>query len=390
MTATVRGTVAKRSQSTPAEIAVAEMKKKITGHLGWFENVVPSHIDAKWFMSLCLGAINRGSDELVRALVDAPDSFLWAASECARKGLVPGETYYFVPFRNNTDKQRGPYYQVTGITGYTGEIEMIYRSGGVISVHYAAVRARDRFRWQPNLMELPEHHIAGQGVTAELREQLGDELVAAMLEQEGLAGGLEERGPLTGVYAYAKLAGGGYSQPAVLGRAAVMRRRASAKTQQFWGPAWPKEGRDNEKMWLKSAIHELYPGVPHSTEYVTERLRVLAAPVMPALEGKVAPTGEDDEPLVSGEPTDEREAAVQELFAAFSSYRMSDPDARRAVATGALSRDELVDLSELSVAEIHRVTEFIGQFTGEYTGDEQPQALAAYASRVAAEIMRRS
>jgi hypothetical protein len=69
---------------------------------------------------------------------------------------------------------------------------------------------------------------------------------------------------------------------------------------------------------------------------------------------------------------------------------MSDPDARRAVATGALSRDELVDLSELSVAEIHRVTEFIGQFTGEYTGDEQPQALAAYASRVAAEIMRRS
>jgi recombination protein RecT len=245
---TVRGAVAER-EDQDAEVQSAEDRVKKSR--AWFDKVVPDHINADRFVALCIGALRKDA-KLMQAATLNPGPFMVAASECARLGLTPGVTYHFAAFKNRETGLS----DVTGIVDYKGEIEMIYRSGMVSAVHCQVVRAADEFLWRP-AMVLP-HHV----IKANEAGQVG-------LSDEG------DRGPLTGVYAYATLLTGGYSDVIVMARSEVMKHKAAAKTKTFWDGVWEPD------MWLKTALHKLYDRVPHSAEYVKERQRVAAVPPLP-------------------------------------------------------------------------------------------------------------
>lgn len=251
--ARVRGQVAERDQA--ADLAKAqreEVEGRIRQARGWFAAVVPAHVNPDQFIALALGVIRR-DPQLTAAAIQNPASFMVALAECARLGLVIGDTYHLTHFRN---RETGVP-DIVGMTDYKGEIQMIYNAGSVAAVHCQVVRRGgpkpDRFRWQPG-MTLPDHVIADDGLASE-----------------------DERGPLQGVYAYATLRGGGYSAVIVMSRSEVAKHREASKTDKFWGPPWPGEGPWTPDMWAKTALHKLYDRVPHSAAHQAEMLRATTA-----------------------------------------------------------------------------------------------------------------
>jgi recombination protein RecT len=181
---------------------------------------------------LATGLLRRSPD-LTAVAMKNPDSLKSALLECARLGHDPGtDAFALVAFGN----------EIVGIEQYQGEIERMYRAGGVASVVCEVVRQHDMFDYQPG--SAPQHGadwFGGNGV----------------------------RGDLVGVYAYANLNGGGISQVVVMGAEEVGKHRDVARTKTIW-QKWP------ESMWKKTAIHELEKWVPTSAEYQRERLRALA------------------------------------------------------------------------------------------------------------------
>ncbi len=246
----VRGQVANQDAENTE---LAAVQQRVRDARNWFTKVVPSHVDAEQFIALGLGQLSK-DPELQKAAVRNPGSFMLALSHCARLGLIPGETYHLVAYSNkNTGVAT-----ITGIVDYKGEIDMIYRAGGVDAVYCHVIRAADDFAWRPG-MEIPLHTIG-----------------ANEHGQEGLADD-DERGPRTGVYAYARLADGGWSTPVVMPRSEVMKHKAVAKTPKFWDGVW------EDDMWKKTAIHKLFDWVPHSTEYLRDRMRAQAAELPPGV-----------------------------------------------------------------------------------------------------------
>lgn len=274
MTTTIRGEVANRTMSTEQrelvkaeELAIA----RVTAARGWFEKVVPRHIDAGQFTQLCEGVIRRGSTELKAALWQAPDTFFDAAAECARLGLVPGDNYFFAPFKN---KKKG-IYEVTGMRGYKGEMDLIYRACPGSAIHANVVRAADQFSWRPGTVpvhELPanEHGQVGLGSTVKAN-------------------------PMTGVWSMVVFSNGQPSAPVVLSAEDVAKYRAKAQTLAWWGPAWPAESDWTPNMWVKTALHRQYHIVPHSPEYVEAMLRGLAAVQSDPLGERIPATIDDVE-----------------------------------------------------------------------------------------------
>jgi recombination protein RecT len=234
--------------------ARAKVEAEMEANVRWFAKVAPSHVDAVQYVALAIGHIRKDT-KLAEAAIMSPKSLMIALVDCARLGLVVGDTYHLVPF---WDKHAGCHI-VTGIRDYKGEIELIYRSGMVDAVFAYVVRGHegaktpDRFRWAPGMV-FPEHVIADDG--------LADPA---------------DRGHLRGAYAYARLTAGGYSPVIVMSRSQVLRTRPDKAPEEFWGPPWPDEGRNTEAMWLKGPVHRLFPRVPHSTEYVAEMQRANAS-----------------------------------------------------------------------------------------------------------------
>ena len=117
---TVGQAVAARSQSS----AVAD---QVRHYQDEFAQVLPSFFEPKVFTRLAVSALKR-SDKLSRRAQQNPASLMHALLEAASLGLKPGtEEYYLTP---RGGKEPG----VLGITGYQGEIELIYRAGAVSSV----------------------------------------------------------------------------------------------------------------------------------------------------------------------------------------------------------------------------------------------------------------
>lgn len=357
---TVRAEVAERDDEK-REMNIAE--KRIREAQDWFAGVVPSHVDPHQYMLIVLGAL-RKNPKLMEAAIANPGSLMQAASECARLGLVPGDTFHFVPFK---DKNQGYRPVITGIVDYRGEIDMIYRAGGVVSVHAQVVRKNDQFAWRPNVMTLPMHEIGGD----QAQPGLGDQA---------------DRGPLTGAYAYARMRDGGYSEPIVMGRSEIRKHWAAAKTKDFWGD-WPeggdpKEGPWTPDMWLKTVLHKLYDRVPHSQEYMAERLRsnaagdpplqlvsgatALPAPVTPpdTTEGNGGPPEDraDGVPVAEDDPG-ERTRGMRHVHAMFREAGLSgaeNADQRRAILS-VLLRDtpdedpvQLASTAAMTGPQLHR------------------------------------
>ncbi len=100
-------------------------------------------------MRLAVGALRRD-----RGLADAaqrdPASLMSALLEAARLGLEPGTEQYYLTVRGG---------KVLGITGYQGDIELIYRAGAVSSVIVETVHQHDKFSYTPGRDDRPLHEI---------------------------------------------------------------------------------------------------------------------------------------------------------------------------------------------------------------------------------------
>jgi recombination protein RecT len=230
MTTTVSQAVQKRDEG-PAEL--------VRQSRPWFATIVPSHIDAQAFVAMTIGYLRR-QPKLAAAAGRNPASFMAALSECARLGLVPGDTFHLVPFEDTKNDT----VNITGITDYTGEIELMYRAGAVASIKAEIVCRDDRFVFSTD-MDRPDH----------APDWFGD------------------RGELMGAYAYAVMKDGATSKVVVYSKAEIDKVRAVSKSGSNYDSPWVKW---YDRMALKTVLHRLAHFVPTSAEYRREQLRAAA------------------------------------------------------------------------------------------------------------------
>ena len=203
----------------------------VAQHRSDFALVLPTHLDTDQWVRVAQGVLRR-DPKLAKVALANPGSLLSALLRCAHLGLEPGDTFHLVPFGN----------EIVGITDYTGEIELMYRTGVITKVEAQIVKLDDIFEYSPAEMERPLHKPKWFG----------------------------ERGPMIGVYAYAVFVDGATSRVVMMGESDIAPIRATSKNQALWK-------NHPESCWLKTAIHQLRKWVPTSAEYRAEMLRSEAA-----------------------------------------------------------------------------------------------------------------
>lgn len=207
---------------------------QVEAHISDFAAVLPAHVSPEVFTRLAVGALRR-DPKLYQAAAKNPSSLLYALLEAARLGLEPGTKEFYLTPRFGKDPG------VLGITGYVGEIELIFRAGAVASVKAEVVYERDRFEFRPE-MERPVHEVDW----------------------------FADRGKVLGAYAYAEMVGGGVSKVVVIGPAEIERAKSASATADKAFSPWTT---DYAAMVLKTAVHRLAKWVPTSAEYRREQLR---------------------------------------------------------------------------------------------------------------------
>lgn len=160
-----------------------------------------------------------------------PASFLGAVLQCAQLGLEPGGALghcYLLPY---WDRKKGVK-NCQLIVGYRGMIDLARRSGQIVSICAYTVHEKDHFEWRlgldPDIQHIPSPEA--------------------------------DRGPMTYVYAVAKLKGGGV-QFEVMSRAEVEAVRKQSKA----GGSGPWVTHFSE-MAKKTAIRRLFKYLPVSIE----------------------------------------------------------------------------------------------------------------------------
>jgi recombination protein RecT len=333
---TVAGAVAhRRDQRT-----VTQRTKAATD---WYAILAPSHANPQALVQLSLAQLDKIKD-LRTAATANPNAWLSAVAETARLGLMPGDTIYYLPFKSKEDPTG---WTISTVVHWTGEVELIYRTGLVETVVCEVVREHDQFAWDPSAMRVPEHHIAPNATG-----------------QVGLAD-QDDRGKLTGVYCYVIFKGGGTSHPTVMTAREVGRHRAASRAgDAFWGPAHPAEGAWTVDMWRKTAIHKHSGSVPTSPEYLAQVTQNVARALETAPPG--IELGGSDQPLpidasppmaldagnggdrpapgtIAGKAEGRRDAnplnkgeALNELGVTWRALGLADADGWRRVTTGLL------------------------------------------------------
>lgn len=192
-----------------------------------FAAILPAHLNTNTFMTLALGALRNA--ELANAARNNPLALMVALTNCARLGHQPNtEAFYLVPFKG----------VITGIEGYRGVVERIYRAGGTSSVHARVVRANDHYEFEEG-MSVPVHRYPRFATDA-------------------------DRGPRVGTFAYAKLRDGGFSQVIEMNADTVERHRAASPGSGGPMSPWNKW---TDSMWVKTPTRELEKWIPSSAEY---------------------------------------------------------------------------------------------------------------------------
>jgi recombination protein RecT len=215
--------------------------------------IMPSHIKPDVYMRLAVSVLAR-DENLMRAAQNNPASLMAALWESSRLGLMPGTEEYYLTVR----KRKGVP-EILGITGYQGEIELIYRAGAVSSVIVDVVRVNDVFAWRQGSLDTqrPQRWVGPQ--------------VQPYHEVDWDADP-HTRGALRLVYAYGVMKDGAISRVVVLNRKHIEdAKEFSAGGDKEWLP-WLKH---EESMWLKTAAHRLRKWVPTSAEYMREQLRAI-------------------------------------------------------------------------------------------------------------------
>jgi recombination protein RecT len=254
----------------------------ISQYKGELTASLPSHLQGKsqgWF-SAAMAAVRRDPN-LLAAVAASPGTFINALSEAAQLGLTPGTPEYYLTPR----KMKGGVWEVLGITGYQGDIELMYRAGAVSSVIVETVHENDTFEYVPGLHDRPIHHI----------DHFGD------------------RGALRGSYAYAIMKDGAVSKVVVASQERIARAIAASPTAQSEYSPWKK---DRTSMYLKTAAHDLAKWVPTSAEYRNADTGKVEAPApRPALPAKAAAPSEPSPPApppARPEPAVNRETGEME------------------------------------------------------------------------------
>lgn len=233
-----------------------------------FAAILPTHIKSDTFMTLALGALRN--DEIAKAARNNPLALMVALTNCARLGHQPNtEAFYLVPFKG----------VITGIEGYRGIVERLYRSGGVSSVHARVVRASDVYEFEEG-WDHPIHRYKRFALDA-------------------------DRGDRVGVFAYAKLRDGGYSEVIEFNRDAVMARKAASPSA---GSSYSPWNKWEDSMWLKCPARELEKWVPSSAEY-REQFAIASAMATDLKEELGAPAAVNDPSVLDGEVVEWPETA---------------------------------------------------------------------------------
>lgn len=196
----------------------------ISGMMSKMQNelkaALPEHLDSKRLARIALTEL-RKVPKLQQC--DAL-SFMAAIMQSAQLGLEPGGSLghvYLIPYGN----------QCQFIIGYRGMIELARRSGQIISLTAHEVFENDKFEFEYGLNEKLSHSPA-----------------------------FGERGKLMGVYAIAKLVGGGY-QMDFMSNLDVEKIRLTSKAKDS-GPWKTHYG----EMAKKTVIRRLFKYLPVSIE----------------------------------------------------------------------------------------------------------------------------
>ncbi|MFF6925812.1 recombinase RecT [Streptomyces californicus] len=247
-----------------------------------FELVMPSHLQKRvgaWIRTT--QGLLRRNEKLLQAAQNDVGQFMSVLLDAARLGLEPGtEQYYLVPRWN---KKKGCT-EVTGVRGYQGEIELMYRAGAVSSVIVEVVYDQDRFEYRPGRDERPLHEIDWDA---------------------------EHRGELRLAYAYAVMKDGATSKVVVLNKGHIAKAKAKSDSASGKYPHLSPWATDTEAMWLKTAAHQLTKWVPTSAEYIREQLRAHAdvtaeqQPAPAALAQLPQPIDTTDDEAIEAEFVDE-------------------------------------------------------------------------------------
>lgn len=285
MTETVTNAVAKRDTGPGA---------MVQQYSGDFRAVLPSHIKPEQWVRLAQGALKKGKKaqggrtELEIAAGNNPGVFLASLLDAARLGLEPGtEQYYLTP-----RKVKGQY-EILGIVGYQGLIELMYRAGAISSVVAEVVYSGDLFEYQPGVDERPRHQIDWDAA---------------------------DRGQLRLVYAYAVMKDGATSKVIVMNRGAIQKIKGSSQGADSQYSPW----QTNEPaMWLKSAVRQLAKWVPTSAEFMREQLRA-ARDVANEPDPIAAQQPMQAPHIPNAEPIDVSHLPVESVFDA----EIIDPDPR--------------------------------------------------------------
>lgn len=198
-----------------------------------------------------------------------PVTLLGAVMQCAQLGLEPGGALghaYLVPFQNRKMNT----VDVQFIVGYRGMIDLARRSGQIVSLEARTVHKSDHFRvtlgLDSNLEHVPDWDAA-------------------------------DRGPMTFVYAVAKLKGGGV-QFEVMSRTEVERVRAQSRASSS-GP-WVTHF---DEMAKKTVIRRLFKYLPVSIELATAVALDEATEAGRGVDYGALVRGEDEAPIIEGDST---------------------------------------------------------------------------------------
>lgn len=228
------------NQQNPGTSMVQAVQQTMKAYKGELVSTLPSHLQEKGagWMSSALASIRR-NPQLLQAAAVSPHTLINALSEAAQKGLQPGTEEYYLTPRKNKGKD-----EILGITGYQGEIELMYRAGAVSSVIVETVHANDKFDYVPGRDTKPLHEIDWMG----------------------------DRGELKLSYAYAIMKDGAVSKVVIVNEDRIKRAKSSSQGSDSKFSPWMN---DPVAMWMKTAAHDLAKWVPTSSEYVREQLRAV-------------------------------------------------------------------------------------------------------------------
>ena len=222
----------KSAALTPAQGAIKTLAHLLEQNKAALAKAVPKHVDAERLARVALTVV-RTTPTLLEC---SPESIMSGVMMSAQLGCELGLIghAYLVPF-NNTKTGRK---EAQFIIGYRGMIDLARRSGNIESLKAECVYQNDIFRMTYGLEDKLEH------VPYHCREDKA----------------FEESGTLKGVYAVAKLKGGGH-QILYMTKGQVDDRRKRAKASQY-GP-WVT---DYVQMALKTVVRSLFKWLPISVE----------------------------------------------------------------------------------------------------------------------------